>query len=160
MKKEINIKKEIMIRSLIGSMGGIVISQFILIGIALVIGDGTFYSCVPNLIEAVGTETGAVILQTVLSAVLGAVCGGASVIWELDHWSLVKQTLLYFTLLAGAMLPVAYMTHWMEHSIKGILTYVGIFLGIFLLIWIVKYMIWKVKIDKLNRDLKREFTSL
>lgn len=155
MKQEVNIKREIITRSMIGGMGGIVIVQIILIGIALVIGNGTFYSCVPELIEEIGTETGAVIVQTILSVILGAICGGASVIWELDCWSLAKQTLVYFVLLAGAMLPVAYVTHWMEHSVKGVLVYAGIFLGIFLVIWLAKYMIWKVKIDKLNRGLKQ-----
>lgn len=156
MKKESNIKKEIILRGLIGSMGGIVLSQLILIGIALVVGNGTFYSCVPELVKEIGTETGAVIVQTVLSALLGAVCGGASIIWEVDHWSLAKQSCLYFLLLAGAMLPIAYLTHWMEHSMKGACIYIGIFVGIFLVIWVMQYVIWKVKIERLNKELKQE----
>ncbi len=156
MKREYNIKKEIILRGLIGSMGGIVLSQLILIGIALVVGNGTFYSCVPELIKEIGTETGAVIVQTVLSALLGAVCGGASIIWEVDHWSLAKQTFLYFLLLAGAMLPIAYLTHWMEHSMKGACIFIGVFVGIFLTIWVIQYVIWKVKIERLNKELRQE----
>lgn len=156
MKKEYNIKKEIVLRGFVGCMGGIVIAQLILIGISLVIGKGSFYSCVPDLIEEVGTEIGAVIVQTVLSALLGGVCGGASIIWDLDHWSLAKQSFLYFLLLACSMLPIAYLTHWMEHSLKGACIYVGIFTGSFLVIWVIQYVIWKVKINRLNKELKQE----
>lgn len=156
MKQEYNMKKEILLRGFIGGMGGIVLSQLILIGIALVIGNGTFYSCVPELMEEIGTETGAVIVQTILSALLGVVCGGGSVIWEMDHWSLAKQSFLYFLLLAGVMLPIAYLTHWMEHSLKGACIYIGIFVGIFLVIWVIQYAVWKVKIERLNKELKQE----
>lgn len=44
------------------------------------------------------------------------------------------------------MLPVAYAADWMEHSIRGVLIYVGIFLSV----WVTQYLIWKRKIRKMN----------
>lgn len=85
-------KKELFSRIFVGLLGGIVISYLITIGISLAIGDGSYYSCVPSLIERFGNEVTAIIIQTVLSAVLGAGFAGASVIWEIDKWSLLKQT--------------------------------------------------------------------
>ena len=64
-------KKEIIKRIGIGVLGGIVISYFITIGISLVFGDGNYYPCVPSLVERFGSEIAAVIIQTILSAVLG-----------------------------------------------------------------------------------------
>ena len=70
-------KKELFSRIFVGLLGGIVISYLITIGISLAIGDGSYYSCVPSLIERFGNEVTAIIIQTVLSAVLGAGFAGA-----------------------------------------------------------------------------------
>lgn len=148
-------KKQILQRSFIGMLGGITLSYLITIAISLTYGTGEYYPCVPALAEQVGTQTGAVLVQTLLSALLGAVFGGASIIWALDHWSLVKQSLVYFALAAGAMLPVAYLSHWMEHSVTGILIYTCIFAAIFLIVWLIQYAIWRGRIKKLNRVLEK-----
>ena len=61
--------------------------------------------CVPSLVQAMGSEVAAVALQTGLSGLLGAAFGAGSVVWSLDHWSLVKQTGVYFLIGSLAMLP-------------------------------------------------------
>ncbi|MGN1146850.1 MAG: DUF3021 domain-containing protein [Lachnospiraceae bacterium] len=148
-------KKKILQRGAIGMLAGIVLSYLITICISLTFGTGEYYPCVPSLVTQVGSPIGAVIVQTVLSAVLGAVFGGASVIWEIDSWSILKQSLIYFLLSCIAMLPTAYLAHWMEHSLRGILQYVGIFVAIFLFVWLVQYFSWKIKIRKLNKHLQQ-----
>ena len=126
-------KKEFVLRVFIGLLGGIVISYLITIGISLAIGDGSYYPCVPSLIERFGNEITAIIIQTVLSAVLGAGFAGSSIIWEMDEWSLLKQTSIYFGIVSVLMMTIAYICEWMEHSVKGILSYFGIFFAIVLL---------------------------
>lgn len=148
-------KKEFVLRVFIGLLGGIVISYLITIGISLVIGDGSYYPCVPNLIERFGNEVTAIIIQTVLSAVLGAGFAGSSIIWEMDEWSLLKQTSIYFGIVSVLMMTVAYICEWMEHSVKGILSYFGIFFAIFIVIWIVQYLIWKIRISKIKEGIQR-----
>ena len=101
-----------------------------------------------------GSEAGAVAFQTALCGLLGAVCGGASVIWEMENWSIVKQTGIYFAVLSAGMLPIAYLTHWMEHTAAGILSYFLIFLLIFAGMWLLQYGIWRGKIKKLNHCLE------
>ncbi|MBE5894336.1 MAG: DUF3021 domain-containing protein, partial [Lachnospiraceae bacterium] len=49
-------KKEFARRVFVGLLGGIVISYLITIGISLAIGDGSYYPCVPSLIERFGNE--------------------------------------------------------------------------------------------------------
>ena len=52
------------------------------------------------------------------------------------------------------MFPIAYVANWMEHSIEGILGYVGIFIGIFAVTWLTQYLAWRGKIKKMNGCIK------
>ena len=148
-------KKEFVLRVFIGLLGGIVISYLITIGISLAIGDRSYYSCVPSLIERFGNEVTAIIIQTVLSAVLGAGFAGSSIIWEMDEWSLLKQTSIYFGIVSVLMMTIAYICEWMEHSVKGVLSYFGIFFAIFIVVWIVQYLIWKVRVSKIKAKIQK-----
>ena len=148
-------KKEFARRVFVGLLGGIVISYLITIGISIAIGDGSYYPCVPSLIERFGNEVTAIIMQTVLSAVLGAGFAGSSIIWEMDEWSLLKQTSIYFGIVSVLMMTIAYICEWMEHSVKGILSYFGIFVAIFIAVWIVQYLIWKVRVSRIKEKIQK-----
>ena len=103
-----------------------------------------------QLIGAMGSALNAVILQTVLCGIMGAGFAAASVIWELDSWSLAKQSGVYFLTASLLMLPIAYAANWMEHSPAGFLSYAGIFAAIFVAVWLTQYFSWKQKIKKMN----------
>ncbi len=94
-----------------------------------------------------------VLLQSFLYGVLGAVFAGCSVIWELECWGIVKQTGIYFLIVSVVMMPIAYISYWMEHSVKGILSYFGVFVFIFAVIWAVEYAIAKHNVKKMNETL-------
>ena len=125
-------KKELFSRIFVGLLGGIVISYLITIGISLAIGDGSYYSCVPSLIERFGNEVTAIIIQ-----------------------SLLKQTSIYFGIVSVLMMTVAYICEWMEHSVKGVLSYFAIFVAIFVVVWIVQYLIWKIRIYKIKEGIQK-----
>ena len=80
----------------------------------------------------------------------------ASVIWEIDSWSLAKQSGIYFLIISVVMLPIAYFANWMKHSITGVLSYVGIFVMIFAAVWISQYLLWKRRIKKMNARIHGE----
>lgn len=143
-------KKKIMKRIWIGLPVGIAMGHIITLIISACIADGTFYSVTPELAEKMGNELNAVILQTVLCGVLGAGFAAASVIWELDSWSLAKQSGVYFLVIGIILLPIAYVTNWMQHTVAGFLSYIGIFVGIFVAVWLSQYLCWKRRIKKIN----------
>ena len=105
--------------------------------------------------EHFGSEVTAVIIQTLLSAILGGGFSAASIIWEKDEWSLLKQTGIYFGIVSVLMMTVSYICEWMEHSAKGVLSYFGVFVAIFIVVWIVRYVIWKVRISKIKDKLQK-----
>lgn len=146
-------KKQAFFRGLIGVPIGITIGYLITIFISLGWGNGYYSPCVPSLEEQMGSEINAVILQTVLCGILGAVFGAISIIWELDSWSIVKQTGIYFLIGSISMMPIAYINHWMEHSIGGFLSYFWIFIVIFIVAWIIQYIVWRQRIKKINESI-------
>ena len=104
-----SIKKQLLIRGLIGAAVGFFICYFITIITSVIIGNGEFYPVVPQAIELFGTELNAVIAQTIISMIYGAILGGTSVIWTIDRWSLIKQTITHLLIYSTATFPVAYL---------------------------------------------------
>ena len=101
-------KKRRIFQGLLGFPIGIATGFVITILISMCVGDGTFYPVTPELIETMGNELNAVILQTVLCGIMGSGFAMASAIWEMDSWSLAKQSGIYFSAACIIMLPIAY----------------------------------------------------
>lgn len=148
-------KKNIIVRGSIGFPIGITIGYLISIFTSLIWADGYYSPCVPELISVMGNEINAVLLQALLCGLLGIGFSASSVIWEVEHWGIVVQTGVYFAVTAVIMMPIAYITYWMEHSLKGFLSYFGIFVLIFVVVWIVQYMIGKCIVKNLNTNLHK-----
>jgi hypothetical protein len=147
-------RKEILKRCLFGAPIGIAIGVIITIIISLTVGDGKFYAVVPELVNDMGSEINAVILQTVLSMVYGAAWAGASVVWDAEGWSLLKMTLVHLAIASVATFPIAYFARWMPHTLGGVLLYIGIFLFIYAGIWISQYSAMKKRVNELNEKIK------
>jgi hypothetical protein len=147
-------KKELIKRCLLGAPLGLACSTIITIIISLFLGDGLFHAVVPELAREMGSEINAVILQAVLSMVYGAAWAGASVIWNAEHWSLLKTTLVHLLVTSLASFPIAYFARWMPHNAAGILIYVGIFVASYAGIWFTQYFGMKKRIKELNEKLQ------
>ena len=148
-------KKEIILRGAFGFPIGIAIGYLITIFISLSLANGYYTPCVPELISVMGNEINAVMLQTLLCGLLGTGLSISSIIWKLEHWSIVKQTGIYFLLISFILMPIAYFTYWMEHSLKGFVSYFGIFVLIFLVIWLLQFIIGKHNVNKMNAGLNK-----
>ena len=149
-------KNQIIKLGLIGFPVGIAIGFVITLIISACIGNGFYYPVTPELISSMGNELNAVILQTVLCGIMGSGFAMASVIWDVDSWSLAKQSGIYFLIACIIMFPIAYITNWMKHSIAGVLSYVGIFVVIFVIAWLAQYLSWKRKIKRMNDCFKKD----
>ncbi len=148
-------KKEIMKRSLMGFPIGITIGQFITILISLKWGNGDYSPYVPELVSAMGSEIHAIILQSILCGILGMGFAAASFIWQIDHWSIVRQTGIYFLTISIIMLPIAYFAYWMEHSLVGFLSYFGVFVFIFVILWVITYVMGRYNVKRMNGKLQQ-----
>lgn len=149
-------KKEAFLRGRLGFCLGIVFSYLISILLSVIFGHGNYYPCSPQFIETMGSEISAVIVQTLLSGLIGGVFAGSTVIWEVDSWSIMKRTSIYFLITSVVMMPVAYIANWMEHSLLGFLLYFGIFVAIFVVVSLVQCAFWKNKLKKINSHINNQ----
>ena len=148
-------KKKFLLRALLGAPIGAFISSIIAIFISLAEGNGEYLPVAQELATLCGSETNAVILQTICALFIGAVYAGASVIWEIEEWSLLKQTIVHFLVTVVPLFGVGYIINWMPHEIFGALGYAGVFVGIYVTIWFTAYFSIKAKIDEMNNKLEK-----
>ena len=149
-------KKKVILRCLIGAPIGLSISFIITLIISAMINKGEFYPVVPQFTIICGNELNAVIIQSLCSLLYGAAFAGASVIWEVESWSLLKQTVLHCIVISSSTLPIAYCMYWMPHNVLGIAIYIFIFFFIYFFIWFGQYFAMKKKIQAFNDKVKAE----
>lgn len=143
-------------RALLGMPLGIAVTQIISICVSYALGGSAYYPCVPELIDAYGgNELAAAVVQLLVSMGYGALCGAASIIWDIERWSLVRRTALFFGILLAGMLTAGYTACWMPHSWSGMLRYILIFAGIFAVIWVTEYAVARKRMQELNAELAK-----
>ena len=144
-------KKKIILRALMGAPIGLTICMFVTIIVSACMGGGEYSAAHPGLIDFCGNELTAVILQMVGSMFYGAVWSAASVIWEVERWSLMRQTVLHFLVCSLSALPIAYLMHWFPHNIFGALGYFATFFFSYLGIWLGQYISMRKRIRQFNK---------
>lgn len=148
-------KKQALLRGLLGFPLGVFIGYSITILISAGWGAGAYSAVVPQLAQQTGSEISAVVLQYVLSGVLGAACAAGSVVWEMNDWSLLKRTVIHFIILTASMFPIAWFAWWMPRTPLGIALYIGIFAAMYAIIFVVQYLFWKKKINNINAGIQK-----
>ncbi|MDR3085861.1 MAG: DUF3021 domain-containing protein [Christensenellaceae bacterium] len=153
-----NVKKTLL-RALLGFPLGLAIGYSITILVSLSLASrsgGEYLPCAPALAQELGGELNAVLAQAALCGLLGAAFAAASRIWDVERFSLAKQSGLYFLAASAAMLPVAYLARWMERSLLGFAQYFSIFLAVFVFNWLIQYAVWRIRLRRINQSLPKE----
>ena len=148
--------KKIVSRVLYSFPIGISCSVGISLFLSLLFGEGKYYPFAASLVFFTGSEVKAMLMQTILSGILGSVFGGMSFIWEMERWSILKQTALYFLSVSIPMMGISYLLYWMEHSLSGFLFYFLIFVMVFIVVWLFNLAGYWFKVRRMNRDLHLE----
>lgn len=98
----------------------------------------------------------AFLVNYLVSLLVGFAFAFGSAIYEVERWSMTKQTFLHFVLVTGTFIPGAVLAGWSKPELASILMYIGIFILIYILIWVVQYSFWKKRIQSINQKLKHQ----
>ncbi len=146
--------KKALRRGLVGIPVGVFIGYSITVITSLIWGQGRYSPVVPAFQEAVGAQSAAVALQWLLCCVMGFVFAAASCIWEVERWSLTRQTVLHFLAVSLTMLPIVLACRWAAFIPGGILGYFGVFIAIYAAIWLITTLSVRRQVRAANRKLR------
>lgn len=148
--------KKALLRGLLGVPIGVTVGYAITVIMSLHFGGGSFSPVVPAMAEAMGAESVAVAAQFGLTCLMGFVFALASCIWEVERWSLLKQTVLHFLSIAPVTLFIAWACRWVDYTPGGLWGYFGIFVAIYAVIYAVEALSVRAKVNAANRKLREK----
>ena len=102
-----------------------------------------------ELIEMTGSETMAVVLQTLLGGLIGAAGFGGTLFYEIESWSMIRTMSVHFILIMLVFVPVCIILHWVG-SILEMLILVGFMLLGYMIVWLIMFCIYKAQVKQLN----------
>ena len=86
---------------------------------------------------------------TFIVGIIIASVAAASVIYEIENWSLFKQSVIHFLIMLVTVLPLLYISGW--YKLNSVLDYVkvfGIFLFVGIVLWSISYFIFGKTLTK------------
>jgi hypothetical protein len=141
-------KRLLIVRSLIGLVVGAILIHIITL-LVNYLDSGSWLICMPGLTEAIGL-TRALVLQTVLGAVLGMLGLGGMCFFDIEEWSLLRATAAHCMLILVAYMVAGLLLHWFSFHIIPMLIMAGIIIFVYTLIWLIMYIKWKLEIREMN----------
>lgn len=86
---------------------------------------------------------------------LGMIYVWINLIYEIEHWSLLKQTSLHYFIFLISSLSFALWNQWIPINPGPIILFVLIFTFNYIIIWFAIKTYWKIKIKQLNQSLQK-----
>lgn len=145
--------KKFIKRAILGFMIGIFIGQTILIIESLMVGDGNFYAVSTYLVEHTKTRIAAVIVQYLITGIIGMTFASTTIIFELDKWSLLAQTALHFIITSIVMFFSGFFCGWFPHTAVSTIIWFGVFIVTYIIIWISFMLYYRKKTKEINKAL-------
>ncbi len=108
----------------------------------------------PVLVDRIGSRTGAILIQTIVSGLYGAATVSGMLLYEVEDWSLAKATIVHYIIVAGLYIPMTLFLGWAANA-ADILIVEGFQLIAFFLIWLMMCQRYKVEVKKLNEYMNR-----
>lgn len=105
-------KKDLMKLVVNGFIKGVFIGYIITIIISSVVAGGEYVPCVPEFSSGYSNEIIPMVIQSILCGILGAIFMVANLIWRVDKWSLLKQTVVYLSITIGSILLIGNYLKW------------------------------------------------
>lgn len=81
--------------------------------------------------------------STFATGVIISAVAGASVIYQIDRWSLPKQSVTHFGIMAATVLPALFLSGWFRlESVWDYAVVIGIFLLVGALLWAALFLVF------------------
>lgn len=112
----------------------------------------------PRLLGVTGNNfIPAVILQSLLSGIYGALCFGGIVFYDIERWPLAAATAAHCALIVLSYIPIALFLGWANQPLEFVIV-AAVQIVVFFIIWLILYFSYKKQIRELN-DMQKDFSQ-
>ena len=102
-----------------------------------------------KLLAMTGGLAPAVLVQTLLSGVLGAVSFAGVSLYDIESWPLLHIALVHYVIIEAAYYPIAFALGWM-HAAMEALIWLLISAVAYLIIYLIMWLIYRRQVKELN----------
>ena len=93
------------------------------------------------------------VLSMLSGALFGAVVMAATVVYEIDRWSLTRATLTHLLVALGGMYLLGLVQGWLALTLTGFVAPTLCFVTVYAVIWLIQGLSLRDKIRRMNRGL-------
>lgn len=97
---------------------------------------------------------GRVLLHIALSGALGAVSMGTASIYSLEHWGVLRCTLVHFCIAMASVCAVGFAMGWFSLDQPATLGSLAACVGVYFVVWLVMYVRGKREVRQINAALR------
>lgn len=99
-------------------------------------------------------EFNALAQQFIISALFGFYAIAISIVFEIDSWSLLRQTIVHFILLSVVYFPVAIYANWLPEYTVARIPFAVFYILVYIIVWFTFKAYWKKKAMEINVELE------
>ena len=153
--------KHLFLRFIIGFSCGVLQGAFVVFCISLGINGikGDYIPVLPATVRMFGSENLAVVVQTLLTGLLGVAYSMASLVYEKPRWSFLRQSLLQFLITFPCILITARIC-WVPDRIEGYISLCLSVLAGYIVNFIVQFNLAKNNVRAINEKMEEYVKSL
>ncbi len=138
-------KKEILIKTLVGFWGGVALLFVVIM----------FYSLIFGFIPSFYFEN-SLVLECLIIGFMGLIISLSTFLWEIKNWNIVKQTLANLLVITIFMIPKIIMVCREGYSVIGFISVFMIYILVFFVSYKLQYFTFKNEVKKMNAKLSGE----
>lgn len=113
----------------------------------------------PELLEKTGSAASALLLQTFLSGLMGAVSFGGVILYEIDRLPLPAVSIIHCAMILAVYFPIAFSLYWLEPTPRDIGTMGLIMISAYAVIWLIMYAHYRMEVREMNDLLEAEIPA-
>ncbi len=143
--------KKFILRGLFSYCICVTVSVFVGLILGLI---GMEQSCTPDFIARVGSPLTATFLQPMLIGLIGFAFGAGSTLFEIEHWSFLKQGAAHLGLTMAVWIPVELIC-FSPITLPAVISFAASAIASYAITWGIQYFVWRSQVRKLNEQIHR-----
>lgn len=145
--------KNALVRGLSSFMYATAINVILALAIIAIVNEPGFVPLVPDYAAHFNSDILALLLQIVLIGLSSASFGAGSVLLEIERWSLLKQSVVYFILTTVIWVPVSIFCWGINKYPTAFVSFVISYVASYIITWSIQLSLCKKSVAKINEKL-------